>query len=91
MSENRQNPNPQPVHGCTYMCEAVYPLPEDPKREAEFSSLAAAHGGHLDFREFCGNGAVALTFEFPTYEQAEAGSNSLREAGAHVDSLGAYG
>ena len=72
------------------MCEAVYSLPEDPKREAQFSSLAAAHGGHLDFRELYGSGGVALTFEFPTYEQAQAAADSLRQAGAHIDSLGTY-
>lgn len=76
---------------CTYMCEAVYPPPEDPKREAEFALLAAAQGGRLDFREREGSGAITLTFEFPTYEQAHVASIALRQAGAHIDSLGAYG
>ncbi len=73
------------------MCEAVYPPPENPQRETEFSTLAAAQGGHLDFREYYSSGAIALTFEFPTYEQAQAAADSLRQAGAHIDSLGAYG
>ena len=91
MNERPNNSSSERTDASTFMCEAVYPLPEDPQREAQFAALAAAHGGRLDFREAFSSSAIALTFEFPTYQQARTAADALRQAGAHIDSIGAYG
>ena len=80
VNESQSNSFSKHADDSTFICEAVYQPPEDPNREAEFAALASAHGGHLDFREFYGSGAIALTFEFPTYDQAQAAADALRQA-----------
>ena len=76
------------------MFELYYCAPTDPVREARLVEAVRLHGGWLDYREapeVDGSHHVTLSFEFNTWEGAEAAAEQFRTLGEHVEGPGEYG
>jgi hypothetical protein len=70
------------------MLEVYYLPPSDSDREQRLASIAARHGGRLDFREapeVDDSHNVCLTYEFAELGQADAAAEELRAVGEYVE------
>jgi len=76
-----------------YMTEVYYLGPQDVAREAQFTAVAEAAGGRLDFREgpSADSAAICLTYDFEALTQAESVAEKLRRSGVHVEGPSDYG
>ena len=85
-------------HAMSYMIEVYLPEPQDFAREAQFTVMAEAAGGRLDYREdhyredhLAHRPAVCLTYDFETFTSAVSIAEQLRRTGAHVEGPSEYG
>ncbi len=75
----------------TFMIEVYYDPPNQPVREAAIDTVVAAHHGRPDYREALSPSiGICLTYEFPTWVDAEQAADALRNAGEHVEGPSRY-
>lgn len=78
----------------SYMLEVYYRPPSDPGKEVALTEHVSSLGGRLTFREVPGENrvkSVCLTYEFDSFDRANAAAEALRQQGEHVEGPADYG